>query len=158
MKKMADGTKDHPLEQAAPVGPVPLRAVELLFVDDESAGRVVPANGADTGATEHSETDDPGVAAHLQAMDGRLQRLEALLDRLVQQRVIKDWYSTAEVAQLLGKAEFTVREWCRLARVNARKRACGRGQTQEWVISHTELERIRNEGLLPQPGVSTRIR
>ena len=86
------------------------------------------------------------------------RELKEMLQVILKQRTVKDWYSTAEVAQLLGKAEFTVREWCRLARVNARKRACGRGQTQEWVISHTELERIRNEGLLPQPGVSTRIR
>jgi hypothetical protein len=155
---MADGTNDDPLKQAGPMCPVPLRAVELLFVDDGSAVGGVRANADDTGATEHSETDDPGVAAHLQSMEERLQRMEALLDRLVQQRTVKDWYSTSEVAQLLAKAEFTVREWCRLARVNARKRACGRGQTQEWVISHTELERIRNEGLLPQPGVSTRVR
>jgi hypothetical protein len=87
----------------------------------------------------------------------RLDRLEALLTQLVQQRAVKDWYTTAEVAQLLGRAEFTVREWCRLGRVNARKRACGRGRSQEWAISHQELPRIRNEGLLAQPRTSTRI-
>jgi hypothetical protein len=88
----------------------------------------------------------------------RLDRLEALLNQLVQQRAVKDWYTTAEAAQLLGKAEFTVREWCRLGRVNARKRACGRGRAQEWAISHQELQRIRNEGLLPQPRTPTRMK
>jgi hypothetical protein len=86
----------------------------------------------------------------------RLDRIEAALGRLLDQRATKDWYTTAEVARLLGRVHFTVREWCRLKRVNARKRACGRGQSQEWVISHTELERIRNEGLLPQPTGPTR--
>lgn len=81
----------------------------------------------------------------------RLARIEQTLDLLVQQRTIKDWYSTAEIAQLLGKAEFTVREWCRLGRVRATKKKCGRGIASEWVISHEELTRVRNEGLLPQP-------
>lgn len=91
-----------------------------------------------------------------------LDRMDQLFDRLVQietalalfaeQRAVKDWYSTGEVASLLGKAEFTVREWCRLRRVHAKKRPCGRGLTQEWIISHAELQRIQNEGLLPVPG------
>ncbi len=80
----------------------------------------------------------------------RLARIEQSLDLLVQQRTIKDWYSTAEVAKLLGKAEFTVREWCRLGRVHAQKKKCGRGVASEWIISHEELTRIRNEGLLPE--------
>jgi len=102
---------------------------------------------------------DPEVVGQwLDALDRRLDTLETLLTQLVQQRAVKDWYTTAEAAQLLGKAEFTVREWCRLGRVNARKRACGRGRAQEWAISHQELQRIRNEGLLPQPRTSTRIK
>ena len=79
----------------------------------------------------------------------RLDRIEALLNQLVDQRLKKEYYSTAEVARLLSRAEFTVREWCRLGRVWAEKRQCGRGNTKEWMISHTELERIQNEGLLP---------
>ena len=79
----------------------------------------------------------------------RLERIETLLDRLVSQRTIKEWYSVAEAAQILGKAEFTVREWCRQGRVWASKRQCGRGNTKEWIISHEELTRILNEGLLP---------
>ena len=40
----------------------------------------------------------------------RLIKIETLLVSLVEQRTIKEWYSTAEVASILGKAEFTVRE------------------------------------------------
>ena len=79
----------------------------------------------------------------------RLQKIETLLAALVEQRTVKDWYSTAEVAAILDRAEFTVREWCRLGRVRAEKKKCGRGPASEWIVSHAELTRVRNEGLLP---------
>lgn len=79
----------------------------------------------------------------------RLDRIETALNTIIRQRTVKEYYTTAEVAQLLGRAEFTVREWCRLGRVWAQKRKCGRGNTKEWIISHDELMRIQNEGLLP---------
>jgi transposase len=79
----------------------------------------------------------------------RLENIETLLQRIVRDRTIKECYSTAEVAEILGKAEFTVREWCRLGRIWAEKRPCGRGNSKEWMISHEELTRIQNEGLLP---------
>ncbi len=85
-------------------------------------------------------------------MDGiedRLSRIEQMLTVLVQQRTVKDWYTTGEVGEILGKSEYTVREWCRQGRVRAGKRPCGRGKAREWIISHQELTRLRNEGLLP---------
>jgi hypothetical protein len=68
---------------------------------------------------------------------------------LIEQEPAKEYYTTAEVAKILGRAEFTVREWCRGGRVWAEKRQCGRGRSREWMISHEELQRIQNEGLLP---------
>lgn len=79
----------------------------------------------------------------------RLERIEDTLRRLLQERVVQPFYSTADVARLLGKAEFTVREWCRLGRIRAEKRNCGRGNAKEWMIAHDELQRIQAEGLLP---------
>jgi Helix-turn-helix domain len=76
----------------------------------------------------------------------RLARIEAMLKLLVQQRTVKEWYTTAEVAKILCKAEFTVREWCRLKRIRAAKKECGRGVASEWIISHDELVRIQNHG------------
>tara|TARA_R110002111_G_scaffold225795_1_gene287503 strand:- start:4109 stop:4381 length:273 start_codon:yes stop_codon:yes gene_type:complete len=81
----------------------------------------------------------------------RLDRIEEKLDKLLQGTIEKEYYSTAEVAQILNRAEWTVREWCRLGRVYAEKRKCGRGSSNEWMISHDELRRIQNEGLLPLP-------
>lgn len=79
----------------------------------------------------------------------KLERIEETLQLLVRQRVVQESYSTAMVAKILNKSEFTVREWCRLGRIHAKKRSCGRGNTKEWLITHEELERIQNEGLLP---------
>lgn len=70
-------------------------------------------------------------------------------DLLVSQKTIKDFYTPSEVATMLGKAEFTVREWCRLGRIKAQKQGSGRGKHQAWVIAHDELQRLQREGLLP---------
>lgn len=81
----------------------------------------------------------------------RLERIETLLQSLLKERTIKEWYTTAEVAKLLSKAEFTVREWCRLGRIHAEKRQSGRGPHAAWVVSREELQRYYRNGLIPQP-------
>jgi hypothetical protein len=91
-------------------------------------------------------------------IEERLERIEQALALLVSQRTVKAWYSTAEVAELLGKAEWTIRENCRLSRIRASKAPCGRGNSAEWRISHEELERVRNEGLLPDPARYRHVR
>lgn len=78
----------------------------------------------------------------------RLERIEESLRLLLRERVEQRFYSTSDAAKILGKAEFTVREWCRNHRVRAQKRPCGRGNSKEWMIAHDELERIQSEGLL----------
>ena len=75
----------------------------------------------------------------------RLDRIEAALSALLKQRTVKDWYGTEEVAEILGKAEFTVREWCRLGRIHAEKRQSGRGAHPAWAVSHDELLRYQRE-------------
>ena len=49
----------------------------------------------------------------------RLDRVESLLASLVERETIRDWYPTDEFARLVGRAEFTVREWARLGRIHA---------------------------------------
>jgi hypothetical protein len=82
-------------------------------------------------------------------LNARLDRIEGMLTALVARQTIKDFYSTDEFAQIVGKAEFTVREWCRLGRIRAEKRRSGRGAHTAWVVSHQELIRYEREGLLP---------
>jgi predicted transcriptional regulator len=63
-------------------------------------------------------------------MDELLRRIDRLAETaLVEQRTVKDWYTTAEVARLLGKAEFTVREFGRAAskRTSVRAAAVAHG-------------------------------
>jgi hypothetical protein len=78
-------------------------------------------------------------------------RIEQLVSVLIVKQQVKESYTTSEVAEILEMAEYTVREWARHGRIHASKRPCGRGRSKEWSISHTELTRIRNEGLLPLP-------
>jgi hypothetical protein len=85
----------------------------------------------------------------MEGIEDRLSRMEAMLTALVERQTIKDFYTTDEFAKLTGKAEFTVREWCRLGRVQASKRKSGRGAHAAWVISHASLLRYQQEGLLP---------
>jgi Helix-turn-helix domain len=78
----------------------------------------------------------------------RLERLEAMLGVLVERQTLKDWYTVEEFARIVGRAEFTCREWCRRHRINAVKKDSGRGAYASWAISHAELLRFQREGLL----------
>jgi hypothetical protein len=122
-----------------------------------SQGRTPTA--VQTEKEHHREVDDANEDRVVVTLAEMLRRLDEIVLRqdeiqtslalLVSQRAVKDWYDTAEAAELLGKAEFTVREWCREGRVHAEKKGSGRGKHQAWVISHQELQRIQREGLLP---------
>ena len=84
----------------------------------------------------------------------RLARIEDALSWLYHQQVStspKEHYSTAEFGAILGRAEYTVREWARTGRIHASKRYDGYGRHKSWTISHAELVRVRQEGLLPEP-------
>lgn len=85
--------------------------------------------------------------SELSAILERLARIEKLI---TDQKTIKDWYDTEAAGAYLGKAEFTVREWCRLGRIRAQKRRSVRGKHCAWVISRDELLRVEREGLLPR--------
>lgn len=95
------------------------------------------------------------LADKIEKIGTRQERLEELMENvsvaLDGQATKKEWYTTDQLAKLENKQPFTVREWCRLGRINAVKRPTGRGDSNEWEISHEELERYRNHGLLPVP-------
>jgi len=82
-------------------------------------------------------------------IDERLDKIESMLTVLVERQQVREWYSTQEFGRMVGKAEFTIREYCRLGRLRAEKRQSGRGAYPQWVLAHAELERYRKHGLLP---------
>ena len=82
-------------------------------------------------------------------LDERLDKIESLLMALVERQTVKEHYSVEEFARMVGKACFTIREYCRLGRLNALKSNSGRGASCTWVISHDEYLRFQREGLLP---------
>jgi hypothetical protein len=88
----------------------------------------------------------------IRGLDERLKQIEVALESLRQQlftkAVVKEFYTTAEIAQILNRRPYTVREWCRLGRIRAEKAHSGRGLDDEWRVSHDELVRFQNEGLL----------
>jgi hypothetical protein len=84
----------------------------------------------------------------------RLERIEELLVVLVERQTLKDYYEIDEFARLVGKADFTCREWARLGRIRAEERQSGRGAHAQWVIAHAELLRYQRDGLLPQARAS----
>ena len=61
----------------------------------------------------------------------------------------REYYSVAEFASLVDRNEYTVREWCRLERINAEKCESGRGDAKNWKIPAAELQRYRDHGLQP---------
>ena len=81
-------------------------------------------------------------------VEQRLEKIEAMLALLVDGRQVREWYSVEEFARIAGRAAFTCRQWCRLGRINAKKKDSGRGAHASWVISHAELLRFQRDGLL----------
>jgi Helix-turn-helix domain len=82
-------------------------------------------------------------------LEERLEKIEGMLVALVERQQVREWYTVEELARIVGKAEFTVRGWCRLGRIKALKRESGRGAYCSWAIAHEELLRFQRQGLLP---------
>lgn len=82
-------------------------------------------------------------------LEQKLDRIESMLALLIGRGQRQDWYGVDEFARLVGRSEFTIRQWCRQGRIEARKKGSGRGAHAAWAISHGELERFRREGLRP---------
>ncbi|QDU80518.1 hypothetical protein Pla110_22480 [Polystyrenella longa] len=101
------------------------------------------------------------LLAAISQLSDRTERLESKLEELLQvledqehrdeRSPPKEFFTPIEVAKMLGKSSYTVREWCRFGRMEARKRQTGRGDALEWEIAASEIERFKNHGLLPRP-------
>lgn len=83
------------------------------------------------------------------SIEDRLARIEGMLFQLAKRDCSRSWYSVEEFSRVVGRSAFTCRQWCRLGRIRAHKKASGRGAHTGWAISHEELLRYQREGLLP---------
>lgn len=81
------------------------------------------------------------------SIEERLSRIESMLHFLTGLQEVREWYSVDEFASLVDRSPFTVREWCRLGRIQGRKKDSGRGAHTSWAISREELQRYQREGL-----------
>lgn len=88
------------------------------------------------------------------AFSARFDRMEELLHRIgvggpaaaPAPAEEPESYTTKAFAQAIGKAEYTVREWCRQGRINCEK--LGR----HYRIPGSERARYDADGLLPEQG------
>lgn len=133
----------------------------LLFDDaqvNESPNRVMPPR-QNRRANEDAVIGNLAVSVErvealvLQLSD-RLKEMEKALTSLIAKDSKREWYTIREVAGMLHRDEYTVREWARLGRINANKLESGRGDKGEWRVAHEEVIRIQNEGLLPDVRLS----
>ncbi len=105
-----------------------------------------PDNRAD------SDYDQEIVNHSIRILDQRLAALESKLaevhEAVLDQRTQKEWYTTAELAQMKGVSQYTVQErWCNQGRIASEKDPA----TGKWRIPGREYRRLMNGGgLLPR--------
>ena len=88
----------------------------------------------------------------LQAISGLERQIVYLSTELTdlkrmfgEQTSAKDWYSTADIAELMKVSQYTVQErWCNGGRLECEKNP----ETGKWRIPSSEYERLRRGGKL----------
>jgi len=85
------------------------------------------------------------VADHLIALQ---QKVTEVCQIVTGQRFEKEWYSTGELAEILGKSQFTIQErWCNDGRIECEKDP----NSRKWRIPGHEVRRLKGGGgLLPK--------
>ena len=89
------------------------------------------------------------VEAHLSKIEQQLEAVTVHDDKPAKPE--RQYYGVAEFAKLVNRSEYSVREWCRLHRINAEKCEAGHGDSKAWKIPASELARYLDHGLLLIP-------
>lgn len=95
-------------------------------------------------------SSDGGVQVAI-LLEHRLANLERLVaqihDAVMDARTEKEWYTTSELAEALGKSQYTIQErWCNEGRIDCEKDAAN----GKWRIPGHEFRRLVNGGT-PKP-------
>ena len=95
---------------------------------------------------------DPSDRFHLieKKLDSILGLLESRPATMTLPEVApRSFYKVEEVAKILDRTPYSVREWCRHGRIHAKKQSASFRGAERWQIAAEELNRYRNFGLLP---------
>ncbi len=89
------------------------------------------------------------LLAHIERIEEKLthlvQQQQELNDLVSQQSILKEWYSTSELADIMGVKQYTVQErWCNQGRIECEKEP----DSGKWRIPGPEVERLKNGGAL----------
>ncbi len=137
----------------------PLTNPSLKQSDNEIAENVDLIDSQVNPATGYSSVDYHWFDDRFANLHKRLMALEAWLETFSRnvtemnqeapEHIDREYYSVPEFAELIGRSEYTVREYCRMERIHAEKCESGRGDAKSWKIPVGELARYRDHGLLP---------
>lgn len=113
--------------------------------------RMLYVHHAETTLTQPVErTEDTGLANVIADRLAALERSVVEVRQIVTgQHLAKEWYTTGELAEILGRSQFTVQErWCNDGRIECEKDP----DSGKWRIPAHELQRLRaGGGLRPKP-------
>jgi excisionase family DNA binding protein len=93
------------------------------------------------GGNNHHSEDSNRLVPMLAEI---LARLDAIHERVVGTH--KELYTVEEVAELTGRAAFTVRRWVKEGRIEA-TRVAGTGPRGRLLIAHNQLQRLISMGM-----------
>jgi hypothetical protein len=99
----------------------------IEFLASPGATRPLRRDSRTTETCSHARRED-AMLDELSGVIERLDRIEAAVTALVDREMVREWYTTQELAL---------------------KRAGGRGPYAAWVVYHEEVLRYRREGLRP---------
>jgi endonuclease/exonuclease/phosphatase family metal-dependent hydrolase len=95
----------------------------------------------------------PVIMSALERISEEIRQVRAELAGLRERPAVTEpkrtHYKTSEFAELVGRSEFRVRQWCNHGHINAVKGIEHRGGSALWKIPTDEHARYLNDGLLP---------
>ncbi len=89
------------------------------------------------------------MSERIHQIDGRTSRIEEMLQATSE--ADEKWWTPAEIARKVDRADLTVREWARLDKIPSKKDSRGR----RWIASDVAELIFRYQGLPPEEALSS---